>query len=113
MSNQTQSVFDRKLDHAFANELIQLVKYACTDTTDWQSFDTDDFKISNLGGGLSNRLFVLSLKNKKVGLIRIFNKHAVLTNDPKMGIYRHADAGYEDAIENSKKWDIKIPMLKK
>ena len=39
--------------------------------------------------------------------------NAVLTNDPKMGIYRHADAGYKDAIENSKKWDIKIPMLKK
>ena len=39
--------------------------------------------------------------------------HSVLTNDPKMGIYRHADAGYEDAIENSKKWNINIPMLKK
>jgi len=39
--------------------------------------------------------------------------NAVLTNDPKMGIYRHADAGYKDAIENSKKWDIKIPMRKK
>ena len=35
----------------------------------------------------------------------------VLTNDPGMGIYRHADAGYEDAIENSKKWNIDIPML--
>ena len=39
--------------------------------------------------------------------------NAVLTNDPKMGIYRHADAGYKEAIENSKKWDINIPMLKK
>lgn len=37
----------------------------------------------------------------------------VLTNDPGMGIYRHADAGYSDAIENSKKWDIDIPMLEK
>ena len=37
----------------------------------------------------------------------------VLTNDPGMGIYRHADAGYPDAIENSKKWDIDIPMLEK
>jgi len=35
----------------------------------------------------------------------------VLTNDPGMGIYRHADAGYEDAIDNSKKWNIDIPML--
>jgi urocanate hydratase len=37
---------------------------------------------------------------------------AVLTNDPGMGIFRHADAGYEDAIENAKKWDIDIPMIK-
>ena len=37
----------------------------------------------------------------------------VLTYDPGMGIMRHADAGYEKAIENAKKWNIKIPMLKK
>ena len=37
---------------------------------------------------------------------------AVLTNDPQMGIFRHADAGYDDAIENSNKWNIDIPMLK-
>jgi urocanate hydratase len=29
-----------------------------------------------------------------------------------MGIVRHADAGYEQAIENAKKWNVKIPMLK-
>ncbi len=38
---------------------------------------------------------------------------SVLRNDPGMGIYRHADAGYETAIENAKKWDIDIPMKKK
>ena len=37
---------------------------------------------------------------------------AVLTNDPGMGVLRHADAGYESAIENAKKWNIDIPMLK-
>ncbi len=36
----------------------------------------------------------------------------VLTYDPGMGIIRHADAGYQQAIENAKKWNIKIPMLK-
>jgi urocanate hydratase len=30
----------------------------------------------------------------------------VLFNDPAMGIYRHADAGYETAIENRKKFDL-------
>ena len=37
----------------------------------------------------------------------------VLSNDPKMGLFRHADAGYEDAIDNSKEWGVKIPMLEK
>ena len=37
--------------------------------------------------------------------------YTVLTNDPGMGIYRHADAGYEDAIENAQKWDVDIPMI--
>ncbi len=36
----------------------------------------------------------------------------VLTYDPGMGIVRHADAGYEKAIENAKKMNVKIPMLK-
>ena len=36
----------------------------------------------------------------------------VLTYDPGMGIIRHADAGYEQAIENAKKWNVKIPMMK-
>jgi urocanate hydratase len=36
----------------------------------------------------------------------------VLTYDPGMGVMRHADAGYEQAIENAKKWNVKIPMLK-
>lgn len=36
----------------------------------------------------------------------------VLNYDPGMGIARHADAGYEQAIENAKKYDVKIPMLK-
>jgi len=36
---------------------------------------------------------------------------AVLTNDPGMGIFRHADAGYSDAIDNANKWNVDIPML--
>jgi urocanate hydratase len=36
----------------------------------------------------------------------------VLTYDPGTGIVRHSDAGYEKAIENAKKMNIKIPMLK-
>lgn len=36
----------------------------------------------------------------------------VFMSDPGMGIIRHADAGYEDAIIHAKRFDIKIPMLK-
>jgi urocanate hydratase len=36
----------------------------------------------------------------------------VLTYDPGMGIIRHADAGYERAIKNAEKFDIKIPIKK-
>jgi urocanate hydratase len=36
----------------------------------------------------------------------------VLTTDPGMGVARHADAGYEEAIGFAKKHGVKIPMLK-
>ena len=35
----------------------------------------------------------------------------VLTTDPGMGIVRHADAGYPEAIEAARRHGIKIPML--
>ncbi len=34
-----------------------------------------------------------------------------LTNDPGLGVARHADAGYEEAIRTAKTKGIKIPML--
>lgn len=36
----------------------------------------------------------------------------VLTTDPGMGVVRHADAGYDLAIETAKRTGIKMPMLK-
>ena len=35
----------------------------------------------------------------------------VLTNDPGMGVARHVDAGYGEAVEFAKKAGVKIPML--
>lgn len=35
----------------------------------------------------------------------------VLTSDPGMGVIRHVDAGYAEAIEFAKRADVKIPML--
>lgn len=36
----------------------------------------------------------------------------VLTNDPGIGVVRHADAGYKQAINAAKRHAIKMPMLK-
>jgi len=36
----------------------------------------------------------------------------VLTTDPGMGVVRHVDAGYPEAIDAAKRHGIKIPMLK-
>jgi urocanate hydratase len=36
----------------------------------------------------------------------------VLTSDPGMGIIRHADAGYDQAIATARRHGVKIPMLK-
>ena len=36
----------------------------------------------------------------------------VLTNDPAMGVLRHADAGYEKAVNFAKNAGVKIPMIK-
>ena len=35
----------------------------------------------------------------------------VLTTDPGMGVIRHADAGYERAIEVARERGVRIPML--
>lgn len=37
----------------------------------------------------------------------------VFTTDPGMGVARHADAGYQEALTLLKKSDIRIPMIKK
>ena len=36
----------------------------------------------------------------------------VLTNDPASGVMRHADAGYEDAIQCAREHGLKLPMVK-
>jgi len=36
----------------------------------------------------------------------------VLWNDPASGVMRHADAGYEKAIDVAKKKNLNLPMLR-
>jgi urocanate hydratase len=35
----------------------------------------------------------------------------VLTNDPGMGVIRHVDAGYDQAMDVAKAKNVRIPML--
>ena len=35
----------------------------------------------------------------------------VLTGDPGLGVVRHADAGYQEAIDNARRDGIDVPML--
>ncbi|MCI0475317.1 MAG: urocanate hydratase, partial [Anaerolineales bacterium] len=35
----------------------------------------------------------------------------VLTSDPGMGVIRHADAGYPEAIEFAKRAGVQVPMM--
>jgi urocanate hydratase len=35
----------------------------------------------------------------------------VLTNDPMMGIFRHVDAGYDEAVQCAVEHQVKIPMI--
>jgi urocanate hydratase len=35
----------------------------------------------------------------------------VLTNDPGIGVARHVDAGYPEAIDFAKQHKLKIPMV--
>ena len=35
----------------------------------------------------------------------------VLTNDPLMGIFRHVDAGYQEAIDTARSRNCNVPML--
>ena len=36
----------------------------------------------------------------------------VLTNDPGMGVLRHADAGYDIAVDTARTTGIRVPRLK-
>jgi urocanate hydratase len=36
----------------------------------------------------------------------------VLTNDPGTGVMRHADAGYDSAIQCAKEHGLVLPMIK-
>ncbi|MCZ6858467.1 MAG: urocanate hydratase, partial [Gemmatimonadetes bacterium] len=62
------------------------------------------------GVGMGNSLHagqVIVADGSKEAAVRL---QRVLTNDPGIGVARHVDAGYEQAVETAKEHDLKIPM---
>ena len=57
-------------------------------------------------------LLVMALSLSGINAEAAKRLERVLTTDPGMGIVRHADAGYPQAIEAAKRHGIKMPMLK-
>jgi len=73
----------------------------------------DSVQIHNGGGvgiGLSTHAgMVVVADGTSEADVRI---ERVFTTDPGMGIIRHVDAGYDDAVKVAKKKGVKIPMMK-
>ena len=62
------------------------------------------------GVGMGNSLHagqVIVADGTEAAAVRL---QRVLTNDPGIGVVRHADAGYEEAIATAREHDLEIPM---
>ena len=70
----------------------------------WTSFHHG----GGVGMGLSLHAGVVIVADGTDEMKKRINR--VLTNDPGLGVARHADAGYHDAIKNADDWEIDIPM---
>jgi len=62
-----------------------------------------------IGNSIHAGLVIVADGTKEMAL----RLNRVLTNDPGIGVARHVDAGYKDAIKFAKKHKVKIPMMKK
>ena len=62
-----------------------------------------------VGMGLSIHAGVVIVADGSPEMAKRLNR--VLTNDPGLGVARHADAGYNEAIEVARERKLKLPML--
>ena len=62
-----------------------------------------------VGMGLAIHAGVVIVADGTPGMKERLNR--VLTNDPGLGVARHADAGYEKAIHIARERNLKIPMV--
>jgi urocanate hydratase len=92
---------DAVSDWAILNALINAVGGAT-----WVSFHHG----GGVGIGYSQHAGQVIVADGTVEAARRLER--VLTSDPGMGVVRHADAGYEVAIQAARRHGIKMPMLK-
>jgi urocanate hydratase len=64
-----------------------------------------------VGIGLSLHAGMVVVADGTAGAARRLER--VLTYDPGLGVIRHADAGYDRAIENVRRWGIHAPMIER
>ena len=62
-----------------------------------------------IGNAIHAGLVIVADGTKEMAL----RLNRVLTNDPGIGVARHVDAGYKDAIKFAKQHKVNIPMMKK
>lgn len=91
---------DAVADWAVLNALVNVASGAS-----WVSFHHGG------GVGIGNSLHagqVIVADGTKEMRLRL---ERVLTNDPAMGVARHADAGYEEAVSTAQREGLKLPMI--
>ncbi len=87
-------------DWAFLNAMLNAVGGAS-----WVSVHHG----GGVGMGYSQHAGMVIVADGTTGMDQRLSR--VLTTDPGLGIVRHADAGYERAVANAKRFGIKMPML--
>jgi urocanate hydratase len=92
---------DAVSDWAFLNALLN-----CASGATWVSIHHG----GGVGMGYSQHAGMVILADGTEAAARRLEN--VLTNDPGTGVMRHADAGYEIAIECAKEQGLKLPMVK-
>jgi urocanate hydratase len=90
---------DAVSDWAILNALI-----AASNGASWVSFHHG----GGVGMGYSQHSGVVIVADGTLEADRRLKR--VLTSDPGMGVIRHVDAGYDEAIEFARKSDLRIPM---
>ena len=102
-NRETESMKDGS--DAVADWPILNALLSTTGGTSWTSVHPGD----GVGMGLSIHAGIVIVADGTPEMKDRLNR--VLTNDPGLGVARHADAGYEKAVDIAKERKLKLPMI--